>query len=34
MLISLKNDIIVKLLKVYPLDYKNKEIIDVIFDKL
>ena len=33
MLILLKSEIKIKLLKVYSLDHKNKEIVDVIFDK-
>ena len=34
MSISLKINIIVKLLKIYSLDHKDKKIINVIFDKL
>ena len=34
MLISLKVNVIVKLLKIYLFDYKDKKIIDIIFDKL
>ena len=34
MLILLKVNVIVKLLKIYLFDYKNKEIINVIFNKL
>ena len=34
MFISLKLEAKTKSLKVYSFDYKNKEIVDVIFDKL
>ena len=34
MFISLKSEIKTKSLKVYSLDHKNKEVVDVIFDKL
>ena len=34
MLISLKIDIIITLSKIYSLDYNDKKIINIIFDKL
>ena len=34
MLISLKSDIILKSIKIYSIEYKNKKVIDATFDKL
>ena len=34
MFISLKPEVKTKPSKVYPLDHKNRKVVDVIFDKL